>query len=129
MRTPDEIWSDRARLVAEAETASPDRRAAIEIELQLLAEEAEDAGAVRRERELRTELVEVEAALEALAERRIGGRQKKRNFIMGFVWGDHDSGEHMAELNRKMDEAGGRGELEARRAELRRLLGIDGAVG
>lgn len=125
MRTPDEIWADRARLVDEAETASPDRRAAIEIELQVLAEEAEDVSAARRERELRVELSEVEAELEALAERRIGGPGKKRNFIMGFVWGDHDSAEHLQELNRKMDEAGGRSDLEARRAELRRLLGID----
>lgn len=125
MRTPDEIWADRAALAAEAETASPDRRAAIEIELQLLAEEAEDVAGVRRERELRTELAEVEAALEALAAQRIGGPRKKRNFIMGFVWGDHDSAEHMAELNRRMDEAGGRAELEARREELRRLLGVD----
>ncbi len=129
MRTPDEIWADRSRLVAEAETASAERRAAIEIELDLLAEEAEDVAGVRRERELRAELAEVEGALDALAEQRIGGRQKKRNFFMGFVWGDHDSGEHMAELNRRMDEAGGRAGLEARRAELRRLLGIDGAVG
>ena len=125
MRTPDEIWADRARLTTEAGTASPDRRAAIEIELQVLAEEAEEVSAARRERELRVELSEVEAELDALAERRIGGPKNKRNFIMGFVWGDHDSAEHMAELNRRMDEAGGRAELEARREELRRLLGVD----
>jgi hypothetical protein len=125
VRTPDEIWADRARLLAEAESASDERKAAIDIELQLLAEEAEDVAGVRRERELRSELEEVEDALATLAAQRIGGPKKKRNFVMGFVWGDHDSAVHMAELNRRMDEAGGRTALEERRAELRRLLGID----
>ncbi len=80
---------------------------------------------VARESELRRELAAVETELGTLLDAHIGTKGKKRNFVMGFVWGDHDSAPHLAKLNDQMDEAGGRAELERRRTELREALGLE----
>jgi hypothetical protein len=125
VRTPDDVWAELAEVRAALESAGPDERADLERRRKSLRAEAERLAGDHREDDLRRELAEVEAELEALLDRHIGGRTKKRGFVMGFVWGDHDSGDHLAELNRKMDEAGGRAELEARRVELRRQLGLE----
>ncbi len=125
MRTPDDVWADLAEVRAALESAAPDERPELERRRASLAAEAERLAADHREKDLHRELAEVEAELEALVDRHIGNTAKKRGFVMGFVWGDHDSAKHLAELNRQMDEAGGRADLEARRLELRRQLGLE----
>lgn len=127
MRDPDEVWAELTEVRAALGAAEREERAALEARREALAAEAEAITAHQRRSELEAELADVEAELEALLDRHIGGARRKRGFFMGFLWGDHDSAVHMQELNRKMDEAGGRAALEARRTELRRLLGLDGA--
>ena len=125
MTTPDEIWAELEEVRVALETAGPDEQADLLARRDALRAKAERLNTAARDDELRRELADVERELEALLDRHIGTTGKKRNFFVGFFWGDHDSGVHLAELNRKMDEAGGREALEARRLELRELLGLD----
>ena len=125
MSTPDGLWAELEAVRTALETADDADRPALLARRDELRAAAGEMNTAAREDELRRELADVERELEALLDRHIGTTGKKRNFVMGFVWGDHDSAKHLAELNRKMDEAGGRADLEARRLELRALLGLD----
>lgn len=125
MRTPDEIWTDLDAVRRALEEADEHERPGLEARREALRAEADGLAVLSREGELRRELKAVETELEALLDAHIGTTGKKRNFVMGFVYGDHDSGVHLAKLNEQIDEAGGRAELERRRLELREVLGLE----
>jgi len=125
VRDPSALWDEIAGLRRRLESASGEEAAALRQRLKEVKAEAAVLDARLRPDEMRLELAVVEGELAELDERRIGGRTRKRNFLMGFLWGDHDSGDHLAELNRKLDAAGGRPGLEERRRELRERLGLE----